>query len=113
MEALNQERQQSLEIVKKLKAKLMESLRFMQLNSEPDAKDSNSYLNSLVKHNEILQSELERMHAENQTLRNIMLLHQDLNSFKSFENELKEMESEDKKKQLESTKRKTKNTPEG
>lgn len=104
---LSQEREQNSLIIKKLKQKLINTISFMTTNSDPNSKPLPCYLESLIQQNRDLEEKIRSVESENSILRKMLTVNRELNSFKSFEHELKSMEQEA---QSESHKPKVSNT---
>ena len=91
------EREKNANTIKGLKQKLINTIKFMTINSDPDLKPPSSHLEAFLVKNQELENKIKIVESENFTLRNLLSVNREFNSYKSFQEELKLMQIEDEK----------------
>ena len=66
----------------------------MTINSDPDTKTTSCYYELLLDQNQELENKIKIVESENFLLRKMLSINRENNSFKSFEQEIKQMENE-------------------
>lgn len=90
-------------VIKKLKEKLVSTIKFMDIHMSEDKHTNSGYVSHLIHQNEYFGKQIIQLSEENFRLRSMLQLHQDNNSFKSFSDLIAQLEDETTKKDVSPT----------
>jgi len=91
--------------VRRIKLKMIKTVNFMSTNFEQQKHTESSYINTLIQHNRVVEQKMAQLSQENKNLRRMLMINQNQNSFKSFEQLIKDFEMEEQKDKQDTSKK--------